>query len=113
MKVLIVEDNVAQVESLQDVLEASGHRCYTALSTASAKVLAEAHPPDIVVLDWILADGGAAEFYLWAKRRGFTVVVTTGLSIRDVMSSVPSDVLVLQKPFGVDELLGIIGRAMP
>jgi DNA-binding NtrC family response regulator len=51
MKLLIVEDNVAQVESLELIFKMEGHTVYRALNALSAREILEVHSADAIVLD--------------------------------------------------------------
>jgi DNA-binding response OmpR family regulator len=112
--ILIVEDNVAQVESLALVLRAYGHTAYPVTTALGARALAGTHPPDGVVLDLVLPGGGARELIDWLRGRPATktipVVVTTGLPYEKVaeFDGLPW-VTVLIKPFETRDLLAGLG----
>ncbi len=112
MRLLIVEDEIAQAESLQMIFREQGHSCYLAPSTAAAAQMADTHPPDVVVLDLLMNGGVSGLVFLgWLRAqeqyRETPVVITTGLPLDD--RSIPDiddpQVRMLQKPFLVAKLL--------
>ena len=52
--ILIVEDEVDLCHLLRSHLEAEGHTVYQAFDGPSALDLVEAHPPQLLILDWML-----------------------------------------------------------
>jgi DNA-binding response OmpR family regulator len=114
LRVLIVEDNVAQAESLALLLRAYGHAAYHAPTAVGARLLAETHPPDAVILDLVLPGDGARELIDWLRSRPATenvpVAVTTGLPAERAaeFEGLPW-VTVLTKPFEVADLLAALG----
>src|SRR5437868_733221 len=89
LTVLVVDDEVDQAESWKLVLEAArpSWRVKTALTVDSAYLMAGTHPPDVVVLDWLLPGGGPA--FVTGLRaaegmEGLPVVVVTGLPLTAV-----------------------------
>ena len=51
MRVLVVEDNPSAAQSLVQLLHCAGHEAEVAADAPEAVALAEAHPPDVVLLD--------------------------------------------------------------
>jgi DNA-binding response OmpR family regulator len=114
--VLIVEDNVAQAESLFLILRDRGIQAYLAPDGRAAVQKVKTHPPDAVVLDLILPDGGAMGFLHWLRQESglpeMPVVVITGLTSvePDLKEAVKyRNVNVLQKPYEVDNLIRCLG----
>ncbi len=111
MRLLIIEDEVAQAESLQIIFEERGHACYLAPSTKAAQHMAETHPPGAVILDLLMGGASGLKFLRWMRTQPqhmeTPVVITTGLPLNDV--SVPevndAKVRMLQKPCLVEDLL--------
>ncbi len=115
-KLLIVEDYVAQAESLQVIFEARGHVCYLAASTQAAQHMAETHPPDAVILDLRMNGASGVKFLRWMRTQPqhmeTPVVITTGLPLDD--ASIPdvddAKVRMLQKPCLVEDLLRVFAE---
>lgn len=110
--VLIVDDELVQVESLQIYLEAVGYRVETALNTNAALTLTETHPPHALILDWRLCGGGTpfiAKIRDLAKRPDMPVIVVTGLPLEKVggLDGV-ANVAVREKPYDVEELVELL-----
>lgn len=114
MIVLIVEDTVAQAESLELLLNIEKYVSYVAYSVDGAKALAELHPPDVVILDWIIP-GGGLQFLCWLRQRKesaqIPVIVCTGLSSDDTGLRLDSpNVTILEKPVKPALLLSIVAQ---
>jgi two-component system, OmpR family, phosphate regulon response regulator PhoB len=114
-KILIVEDNAAQSESLELVLSRRGWTVHRALDGLTAPQIAELHTPEAVILDLVMPGLPGREFLAWLRGRPETrdvpVVVSTGLPLDDVLD-LEADPLVrvLRKPFTVDELLAALAE---
>ncbi len=116
MKLLIVEDEIAQAESLQVIFEARGLACYLAASTPAAMRMAETHPPDAVILDLFMNGASGMKFLGWMRTHGglreTPVVITTGLPLDDISIPPVADLKVrmLQKPCLVEDLLRVFAE---
>jgi DNA-binding NtrC family response regulator len=114
--ILIAEDDEDTRAVLKAVLEAGRHACAAAASGAEAMGLAEALTFDAVILDMVLgdADGLTLLEKLKTDDPGLPVIILTGHA--DVASAVKAMKLgaldYLVKPFGNDELLMIIEKAV-
>jgi DNA-binding NtrC family response regulator len=114
--ILIAEDDEDTRAVLKAVLEAGRHSCAAAASGAEAMSLAEALTFDAVILDMVLgdADGLTLLEKLKTDDPGLPVIILTGHA--DVQSAVKAMKLgaldYLVKPFGNDELLMIIEKAV-
>ena len=51
MRILVVEDNPITAATIAELLRHAGHDAETAADAPSAVAAAEAHPPDVVLLD--------------------------------------------------------------
>lgn len=67
-KVLVVEDNELNLALVRHVLEHRGHAVEDADSVASARLLLDSDPPDLVLLD-IQMPGGGGEAFLAELRQ--------------------------------------------
>ena len=114
--ILIAEDDADTRFVLKAALEAGRHSCAAASSGAEAMSLADALTFDAVVLDMVLgdADGLTLLEKLKAEDPGLPVIILTGHA--DVQSAVKAMKLgaldYLTKPFGNEELLLIIDKAV-
>lgn len=111
MKLLVVEDELAQAETLQLLLEQAGHTVYLAPTVDAAKVVAETHPPEGVVLDLMLPGGSGEGLLTWLREQpalaALPVVLVTGMPVGEADTLPPdANLMTLQKPFTVEELLG-------
>ncbi len=68
LKVLIVEDEHAQLELLNYNFDSDGYQVYTAMDGEEGKLLAEEVQPDLIVLDWMLPKLSGIEVCRQLKR---------------------------------------------
>ncbi len=61
LRILVVDDEAAVLEALETLLKHEGHEVVRACDGQSALQQAQAHPPDIVLLDLYLPDAGGLE----------------------------------------------------
>lgn len=112
VRVLIVDDELVQVESLQVYLEAAGYAAETGLTTQTACQLAETHPPQAMILDWRLRDGGVAfieKIRDLAGRPEMPVIVVTGLPLEKISGlDGMTNVTLREKPYDVEELVQLL-----
>jgi len=114
--ILIAEDDADTRWVLKAALESGRHVCSAAASGAEAIALADALTFDAVVLDMVLGDTDGLTILekLKAEDPGLPVIILTGHA--DVQSAVKAMKLgaldYLIKPFGNDELLMIIDKAV-
>jgi CheY-like chemotaxis protein len=119
MKLLIVEDNVAQVESLDLIFRTEGHTVYRSLNPLSAREILEVHSVDAIVLDLVMPgtseSGGNLVTWLRSTRPETSevpIVVTTGMSMDDISEDITRQpkVSTLQKPFTIDALVSSLQK---
>lgn len=116
--ILVVDDDRDTRELYRLVFELGGYRVSEAATVADGVRLAGLTKPDVLLTDWLLADGNAFALCESLHRHGRTrqipIVAATGMSLE------PDDVLraralgcvdVLTKPVNVDVLLATVGRA--
>ncbi|MCA8974168.1 MAG: response regulator [Planctomycetes bacterium] len=108
MKLLLVDDEAGIREGLAALLRRRGHEVLTAGDCAKARELLDGDDVDLVITDWRLPDGRAAEFI--ARSTGPVVA----------MSGHPEEVAgyqaiheVLTKPVQIGRLLAVIARYEP
>jgi two-component system cell cycle response regulator DivK len=116
--VLIVDDNERNARLASDVLEHAGMRTLTAATAADGISLAQAHRPDLVLMDLRLPDldGGEAARRLAAdgETAGIPVVALSALPV-DELSAWFRDagfVASIEKPIDVEALPEQIRRVI-
>jgi CheY-like chemotaxis protein len=70
LTVLVVDDYSDGVDTVVELLAASGFRTHAAHSSSAALDVAKAVEPDVVVLEPLMNDGGGWEVAAWLRRRG-------------------------------------------
>lgn len=114
MRVLIVDDDVVQVESLKPLLEHHSYSVITALTTEAASIVADTHPPDAMILDWVLVGGGPtfiAHMRAKARCKDMPVVIVTGMPVEKVDGLEHlTGITVLQKPYEFEDLLAALPK---
>lgn len=103
-KILIVEDDPAIVEFLEDFFQDNGYETATALDGVEGLEKLAAEKPDLITLDMEMPRKGGTLFYAGLRRRKTTrdipVIVISGVRPR-LAKGVP----VLDKPIAKDVLL--------
>ena len=114
--VLVVEDEPRMRELLQRVLTGWGFDAAVARSAEEATKLAEARPPDVVVLDLNLPGEGGIEWFrrLREKLPNVQAIIVTGFaSIEAAREAIHLDVVeFLTKPARLGELEQALDRAL-
>jgi CheY-like chemotaxis protein len=113
-RILVVEDDTALREVLQDALEFEGYVVSTAGNGVEAIEGILATPPDLVVCDMLLPgmDGSdlAAELQRRGLRPGLPLVFLTGSDrAREAIGETDADAL-FEKPVGLADLMAAIDR---
>jgi len=110
--ILLVEDNFSLRLSLSASLRAQGWEISAAASAEEGAHAAEAHPPDLAVLDWMLPGKSGVELLAeWrAAGRGWPVILLTARDevadrVRGLESGADDYVV---KPFATEELIARI-----
>lgn len=115
LRVLLVDDNEPLRENLAECLESEGHEVLEAGDGMQAlERLDRERSPDVVVLDLLMPglDGRelAAAVRGRPELRNTRIVLITGASIGE-LDQLPDVDAVLEKPFGLGELLAEIEKA--
>lgn len=113
LRVLIVEDDAANREVMQLVLESAGHHVRTAGNGADALSRATEETPDAVLLDMHLPDQPGADVSAALKTRiapAPRIIITSGSAIGQAEAERFGADAVLQKPFSPDRLLEVLNR---
>jgi len=112
-RLLVIEDDPELCESIADVLRFTGYEVETALDGETAlDLLRRAPAPDAIVLDLVLPTMSAAELLaaIGGEASRPPVVLMTGLAQAHRGAFTLDDVLM--KPFGAEELLHRVARAV-
>lgn len=112
LHVLLVDDNAALRENLAECLEAEGHQVTAACDgTDALGVLSRQARPDVMVLDLVMPGldgrGLAAAVRRSPELRDLRLVLMTGHA-SDAVSACKDVDAVLEKPFGLAELLAVL-----
>lgn len=107
--VLIVDDDAELCDSLVLLLQDAGFdaRCATRLDDAVQAI--RTRPADLILCDWVMPDGGAADLAGRMAAEGLPeapIVAMTGMSSGDLPPEFQDRML--PKPFGLPELLARI-----
>jgi two-component system, NtrC family, nitrogen regulation response regulator NtrX len=110
--VLVVDDDGDVREVIVEILQEAGHRTSTADGgTAMRAILANDDSVALVVLDSELHGEQGQALALHAKNLGLPVVMISG-SPTAMEFARTHEFQLLQKPFGYDDLLGAIDKAV-
>lgn len=114
LKILVIEDSVDQAESLEMMLSSYGYVCYTAIGADSGIAKCRVHPPDVVILDWVMPPPGGFGFMEWFRAqecfRKTPVLITTGLDITDVSEMDLDYTKVMFKPYRPEALIEFLDK---
>jgi CheY-like chemotaxis protein len=114
---LVVEDDTGICESLVDLLRAEGYSCAQARDGRCALRLLDALArPCVIILDLEMpvldGNGFLAELSKRPDRLDFPVIVSSGHPRAPSLRRDPGVVAILGKPYGIEQLLGILS-ALP
>lgn len=119
-RILVIEDDQAILTFLKRGLGSEGYQVFTADDGLTGLDTAREHPPDLVVLDWLLPGLDGLEVCSRLRERGsIPILMLTALdSVNDRVQGLDAgadDYMV--KPFNLDELLAriraLLRRAKP
>jgi DNA-binding response OmpR family regulator len=122
MRIGLLEDDTAIQEMLRLVLQGEGHTvviyanadaCLNALFAASQQEAAI--PIDLLIVDWRLS-GSVPGTEVIRKLRAnpvfdaLPIILTTAAAVNDMAELQPLKVVLLEKPFAVDEVVQLVTR---
>jgi len=110
-RIMVVDDDADVRIFLADILADLGHRVDTLDGAEAALAALAAGAPDLVLIDFAMPGMNGAELAREARRLhpGLPIVFVTGFAESDQLeSALGSDVPVLRKPFGIDELAAVV-----
>lgn len=113
-RVLIVDDEFGIVEALTDVLGEEGLAVSTARNGRDALKRVEEVKPELVIVDYMMPVMDGLEFLdeLRKHKDGSIPVIMMTAVKRDQLPTTLRVAAVLQKPFGVDELLVLVKKLL-
>ena len=114
--VLVIDDEYGIAELLQFALEDANYRVLTAPNGKVGLALAQGDKPDLILLDVMMPimDGPATLRALQgnAALRDIPVMMMSSVDERTVRSLCDGFVGFVRKPFHLDALIGLIGKAI-
>ncbi len=110
-KILIVDDDRSTVSLLTLLLQLEGFQVAAAEARVSAFETVRSERPDMVLLDFFLADGEGLEVLLKVRAdpelAGTRVVMLSGMELSDKCTAAGADGFLL-KPYSPDHLIALI-----
>jgi DNA-binding NtrC family response regulator len=114
--IIVVDDDPEMANVLRDVLAEAGYRALSAGSGAGALMLVKEQDPDLLITDLRMSGMSGHQLQLELKRvaPNLPVIIITAFgSIPTAIESMKLGAFdYLTKPFGNDELLLIVSRAL-
>ncbi len=115
-KILVVDDEIGIRELLKEILTDVGHEVVVAESAAQARTKFLSHHPELVLLDVLLPDeDGITVLQNWTRSHpGVRVIMLSGHATIDtaVEATRIGALDFLEKPIGLQRLLGTVQRAL-
>lgn len=115
-KLLVVDDEAHYRTEIAAILASRGHEVRTASEGRDALQVGRVFAPDVLIADWRLAtevNGLELAGMLREHLPRLGVVMITGYSAQDLRAeNTLADVRVLEKPFGLRDLLASVGSAL-
>lgn len=112
--VLVVEDDIEICELLDLVLSDEGHHVQCARSISKALDLAREQPPDVIIFDMTLPEGGGATLLRRLRElpepHARTIAVSGIEYLEEEAHKIGADAA-LSKPYELDELLTLVNGA--
>ncbi len=116
--ILVVEDNLAFLEVLRDVLEMEGYTVHEALNAAEGHSLIQGIRVDLLITDMLLPDGNGADLIATLQKRSpaAKVVAMSASTFHRMGPEQAAQDLgvdrVLAKPFDLDTLLNLVAELL-
>jgi PAS domain S-box-containing protein len=114
-RIMVVDDDADVRAFLGELLDVMGYRVDAFERPESALEAVDASPPDLVLLDYAMPTMNGAELACAMRRRhpDLPIAFVTGYAESEQMeAALGADVPILRKPFGMDELSGILARTL-
>jgi DNA-binding response OmpR family regulator len=116
-KILVVDDDVAIVESLRYLLEDAGYQVQTAEDGSFIKTILKNTKPDLILLDYWLPQqtGGDITKELKSKKETKVIpviIISASYNIRELVSDAGADDF-LEKPYDIQQMLNMVTKHIP
>jgi two-component system OmpR family response regulator len=117
-RILLIDDDEAFLEIIGDHLKTRGHEVASSIDPREAAALAEAHVPDLMILDFAMPQMTGPEVLARLREQGrfreLPAVFLSGIEALHVSAQVPPDrhVRFLRKPVDLRELEGAISTLL-
>lgn len=113
MHVLVIEDEVRAVESIETTLRDLGYRSFdVAFSAAEALASARRRCPDLITADVRLVDGSGIDAVLEiCSEQPIPVLFVTAARPDEIRASIP-DAVIVSKPFQAAGIAPALARAL-
>ena len=108
-KILVVDDDELIRKSAEVLFVANGFEVIVACNGVDALEFAQQMQPEIALVDWMLdphIKGCDVACQIRDLSPNTRIIIISG--IPDIEADLPPDCQFLQKPFGIDELLGLL-----
>jgi len=106
--ILVIDDDADLGAVLLEVIQSSGYRGRATTSMTEARAVLADEQPDLVLLDWHLPNGDAAELAELCHARGIPVVVSSASAKANDYARSIGAAGVLKKPFDIKSLYSLI-----
>ncbi|MBL7932881.1 MAG: sigma-54-dependent Fis family transcriptional regulator [Bacteroidia bacterium] len=114
--ILLVEDDIAFVQLIDNFLRRKGYTVITKMKLSDAIAEAQNTPFDLVLLDYHLPDGNAFDLIAKFREKGLKIpiIIMTGFNdVRTAVKAIHSGVLnYITKPINPEELLLLVSQAL-
>jgi DNA-binding response OmpR family regulator len=113
MRILIVEDDASVGELCRRVLEDEGYKCALARTVKAARESIADRGIDLLLADVVLPDGGTGRDLAEEMETAAVPVIYMSGDYRAIRELIEADLVHLQKPFRVPELVSRVRGALP
>ena len=115
VRILVVDDEPGIRATVSAMLEIEGYDVAEASNGADALVVVEATPPDVILLDMRMPVLDGWGFAAELRERGHRIPIVVMTAARDAAhwASEIAATAFVAKPFGYDDLIGAVERAIP
>lgn len=111
-KIFIVEDDLALLETLQELFKQQGYICDGSTDPTKAIHLIEQNPPDLIILDYMLPEWNGGELCNAIRAiDGFEyipiIIISAYTKILFSLSDYGCDAI-MEKPFSIQQIISLV-----